>query len=49
MRGQTVSDVVKKWFPEQAIDPDKYGVVFMSHTEVNIWSTIFIVNENGIF
>jgi len=48
MRGQTVNDVTKNWFPEQDIAPDKYRVEFMPHTEKNIWSTIFVVNEKGI-
>ena len=48
MRGQTVNDVTKNWFPEQDIAPDKYRVEFMPHTEKNIWSSIFVVNEKGI-
>lgn len=37
------------WFKEQAIDPEKYRAEFIPHSEKPLWSTIFIVNKNGIF
>ena len=37
------------WFKEQEIDPTKYRAEFIPHSEKPIWSTIFIVNKNGIF
>ncbi len=49
MRGQTVADVVKDWFPKQDIDPEKYRAEFIPHPEKNDWATIFVVNEKGIF
>ncbi len=49
MRGSTVREVVEEWFPEQHIDPDKYRVDFVPHCDDVLWSTIFIVNEHGIF
>ena len=48
MRGQSVRDVLV-WFAEQKIDPNNYKADFVPHTDENKWSTIFVVNENGIF
>jgi len=48
MRGHSVNDVLK-WFEEQKIDLDKYRADFVQHPEKTTWSTIFIVNEKGIF
>lgn len=49
MRGFTIRDVVNGWFKEQAIDPAKYRADFVPHPSDHLWSTIFIVNEHGIF
>lgn len=49
MRGHTVRDVVEKWFPEQKIDPAYYTVEFIAHPQQHFWSTIFIVNQHGIY
>ena len=49
MRGQTVMEVVKNWYPGQKIDPSNYRVDFMPHSDNYLWSTIFIVNKNRIF
>ena len=49
MRGHTIADVSKNWFPQQNIDLDKYLVEFVAHPTTHNWSTIFIVNESGIF
>ncbi|MCA9351835.1 hypothetical protein KC866_00375 [Patescibacteria group bacterium] len=48
MRGLTVHDVVTDWFPKQNIDPEKYRADFMGHSDVNYWSTIFVVTDKGI-
>ena len=48
MRGQSIRDVMA-WFAEQTIDPTQYKADFVPHTDENKWSTIFIVNDNGIF
>lgn len=48
MRGWSVRDV-QKWFHEQNIDPDKYRAEYISHTDNQIFSTIFVVNDDGIF
>ncbi len=48
MRGHTVKDVLQ-WFNEQKIDPTQYKADFVPHAEKSEWSTIFIVNQNGIF
>lgn len=48
MRGHTVNDAMK-WFHEQKIDPTKYRADIVPHSETSRWSTIFIVNKNGIF
>ncbi|KKQ51910.1 hypothetical protein A2865_01095 [Candidatus Woesebacteria bacterium RIFCSPHIGHO2_01_FULL_39_17] len=37
------------WFKEQDIDPTKYRADFIPHSERPLWSTIFVVNKNGIF
>ena len=37
------------WFKEQEIDPTKYRAEFIPHSERPLWSTIFIVNKNGIY
>ena len=37
------------WFKEQEIDHTKYRAEFLPHSERPLWSTIFIVNKNGIF
>lgn len=47
MRGHTVSNAIK-WFEEQRIDPQKYVVDFTPHSESQVWSTIFVVNNSGI-
>ena len=49
MRGHTIRDVLEKWFPEQNIDPTKYVAEIVPHSDNQLWSTIFIVNEHGIF
>ena len=48
MRGKSVRDVLE-WFKEQKIDPAKYKADFVPHPENPIWSSIFIVNNKGIF
>lgn len=48
MRGWSVRDV-QKWFHEQHIDPDKYNAEYIQHSETQDWSTIFVVNDKGIF
>jgi phosphohistidine swiveling domain-containing protein len=48
IRGHSIADAVQ-WFDEQKIDVDKYRVDFVPHTESNTWSTIFIVNDKGVF
>lgn len=48
MRGWSVRDV-QKWFHEQNIDPDKYNAEYIQHSDTQDWSTIFVVNDKGIF
>lgn len=48
LRGQTVEKVLD-WFAEQTIDPTQYRADFVPHSENIIWSTIFVVNQQGIF
>ncbi|OGH71083.1 MAG: hypothetical protein A3C90_00485 [Candidatus Magasanikbacteria bacterium RIFCSPHIGHO2_02_FULL_51_14] len=48
MRGYTVRGVLA-WFVEQQIDPSQYKADFVPHAEHYLWSTIFVVNEHGIF
>jgi len=49
MRGCTIRDVTSGWFKEQKINPADYRADYVPHPLSNIWSTIFIVNKNGIF
>lgn len=49
MRGHSVTQAVSDWFPTQQIDPDKYIIEFMPHPSMHAWSTIFVVNNHGIF
>ncbi len=48
LRGTTIRKVMG-WFAEQAIDPVKYRVEFVPHSENTLWSTIFVVNSKGVF
>jgi phosphohistidine swiveling domain-containing protein len=48
MRGQTIAEALA-WFDEQDIDPQLYSVYIVPHAEDHSWSTIFVVNEHGIF
>lgn len=47
-RGFKIKDSVL-WFWEQKIDPDKYNAEVVPHSEKSLWSTIFVVNRQGIF
>jgi phosphohistidine swiveling domain-containing protein len=47
MRGKPIKEAYM-WFLEQDIDPTKYRADFLPHEHYQIWSTIFIVNQNGI-
>ncbi len=49
MRGMSVADVTRDWFPAQGIDPGKYRADFVPHPSDHVWSTIFVVNEHGVF
>ena len=49
MRGMTVNEVCANWLPTQTFDPALYQADFVPHMQQNKWSTIFIVNEYGIF
>src|SRR3989338_123266 len=48
LRGKTVHDVLS-WFSEQKINPELYQADFVPHAEDYQWSTIFVVNQQGIF
>jgi phosphoenolpyruvate synthase/pyruvate phosphate dikinase len=48
MRGKTVKESIL-WFKEQTIDPALYKADFVPHPETPLWSSIFIVNNKGIF
>ena len=48
MRGLIIRKAYE-WFKEQEIDHTKYRAEFLPHSERPLWSTIFIVNKNGIF
>ncbi len=48
MRGLTVQKALK-WFKEQGIEANKYVADFVPHPPDYSWSTIFVVNNKGIF
>lgn len=48
MRGLTVEEAMD-WFFEQEIDPINYRADFIPHSNNPLWSTIFVVNDKGIF
>ncbi|MFH1253706.1 MAG: PEP-utilizing enzyme [Candidatus Uhrbacteria bacterium] len=48
LRGQTIEKVLD-WFNEQKIDPQQYRADFTPHSESYLWSTIFVINQRGIF
>lgn len=48
MQGKSVRDVLL-WFKEQKIKPEDYLADFVPHPETALWSTIFVVNNKGIF
>lgn len=47
-RGKSIRETMD-WFHEQRINPDLYDADFIPHFEDYGWSTIFIVNDKGIF
>ena len=49
MRGQTLKQVIKTWLPKQKIDYEKYRAEIIAHPKTHYWSTIFVVNQKGIF
>jgi|SRR3989344_7268329 len=48
LRGVTINKVME-WFQEQNIDHQKYLADFIAHSDNQLMSTIFIVNNQGIF
>jgi len=48
-RGDTLEEIMQDWFPSLNIDPNQYNANFVRHPKDNLWSTIFVVNEHGIF
>jgi len=49
MRGMSYKNVVSEWFSKQDITPEEYIASFVPHPEKPTWSTIFVVNQYGIF
>ncbi|MBI2112387.1 hypothetical protein HYT52_02530 [Candidatus Woesearchaeota archaeon] len=48
MRGHKIKEVMA-WFKEQKIDPKQYRADFVPHVNSTLWSTIFVINQQGIF
>lgn len=48
IRGESIRDSVE-WFKKQDIERERYKVDFVPHCNDTIYSTIFVVNEYGIF
>ncbi len=49
LRGQSVREVANGWFREQSIDHSRYTAQFTPHPSHSLFSTIFVVNQHGIF
>lgn len=47
-RGASIRDSLA-WFADQKIDATKYKADFVPHDALNTWSTIFVVNQRGVF
>lgn len=48
MRGKSIAEATD-WFDLQSVDPRDYRVDFVPHPSMHMWSTIFVVNEKGVF
>lgn len=48
LRGIKISESID-WFCKQEIDPKSYKVDFVPHNETTSWSSIMVINKNGIF
>ncbi|HSH31129.1 MAG TPA: PEP-utilizing enzyme [Candidatus Saccharimonadales bacterium] len=48
MRGYSIRQATQ-WFGRQNIDHLSYRADFIPHPSVSTWSTIFIVNQNGVY
>lgn len=48
LRGKKVREMLD-WFDAQQIDPADYLADFVPHSNVQLYSTIFVVNKHGIF
>ncbi|MBW3538065.1 hypothetical protein KY386_01065 [Candidatus Parcubacteria bacterium] len=48
MRGYSVKRVLE-WFHQQNIDHSSYRADFIPHPASTTWSTIFVVNQNGVY
>lgn len=48
LRGKSVREMVE-WFGTLGINPSDYTADFVPHANVQLLSTIFVVNDNGIF
>ncbi|KKW44209.1 MAG: Phosphoenolpyruvate synthase [Parcubacteria group bacterium GW2011_GWA2_56_7] len=47
-RGRTLNDSLD-WLEACGIDPTKYAVEFVEHSDTAQWSTIFVVRHDGVF
>ena len=48
IRGKTIAESMR-WFAEQKIDDTKYRAELIPHVDNAMWSTIFVINRQGIF
>jgi phosphohistidine swiveling domain-containing protein len=48
LRGKTVRESIE-WFHTLGLDATQYKINFVPHAEVHEFSTIFVVNDHGIF
>ncbi len=48
-RGLTIKECYETWYKKQDINPKDYIAFVCPHSDSLLWSTIFVVNEQGIF
>jgi len=48
-RGLSLGECYQTWLLKQIVDPDQYTAEIYPHTDLLLWSAIFVVNADGIF
>jgi len=48
-RGKTLNEYLNGWFKELDINPDDYKAEVVPHSEITLFSTIFLITDQGIW